>query len=212
MENLRIYEQVAEVPDNALKPIMGGRLKGMSDINPMWRIKTLTEVFGPCGIGWKYEVVSQRIEEGGNGEKAVFVDILLYYLDGEEWSAPVPGSGGSMFVSKEKNGIYTDDECFKKALTDAIGISFKALGGAANVYWKNDRTKYNSLPEMAQDMFGGELTDADKKHIEEQFANGGDDPAVCEKCGVEMNENQKLTSINNFDGHLYCLKCRKEAV
>ncbi len=147
MENLHIYDSFKEAPPEALKPITGGRLKGMSDINPMWRIRKLTEQFGPCGIGWKYEIVSQRIEEGANGEKAAFVDILLYYRNGDTWSEPVPGAGGSMFVTKESKGLHTDDECFKKALTDAIGVGGKALGLAANVYWSSDRTKYNSTPQ-----------------------------------------------------------------
>ena len=59
MENLKIYEQVRSVPAEAKKNIGGGRLKGMTDINPMWRIKKLTEVFGVCGIGWKNEIVEK---------------------------------------------------------------------------------------------------------------------------------------------------------
>ena len=54
--NLEIYNKVRQVPESAQKTIKGGRLKGMTDINPMWRIKTLTDLFGPCGIGWYYEV------------------------------------------------------------------------------------------------------------------------------------------------------------
>ena len=50
-EKLSIYNQCKTVPDEAKKEIKGGRLKGMTDINPMWRIKKLTEMFGPCGIG-----------------------------------------------------------------------------------------------------------------------------------------------------------------
>ena len=52
MNNLDIYEKVREVPENAQKKIIAGRIKGFTDINPMWRIKALTEQFGPCGIGW----------------------------------------------------------------------------------------------------------------------------------------------------------------
>ena len=52
MTNLDIYNKVREVPNKAKKNIGGGRLKGMTDINPMWRIKTLTEQFGPAGFGW----------------------------------------------------------------------------------------------------------------------------------------------------------------
>ena len=39
MENMKIYNAVSEVPANAQKPISGGRLNGMTDINPMWRIR-----------------------------------------------------------------------------------------------------------------------------------------------------------------------------
>ena len=95
--NLGLYNKVRQVPIEAKKPIQGGRLKGMTDINPMWRIKTLTEQFGPCGKGWYYEITNKEIVEGANGEKVAFLDLNLYvnYGDGhgEEWSKPIPGTG-----------------------------------------------------------------------------------------------------------------------
>ena len=115
----------------------------MTDINPMWRIKTLTEQFGVCGVGWKYEIVEKRLDKGAGDEIAAFVDINLYIKTNGEWSDAIPGTGGSMFVSKEKNGLYTSDECFKMALTDAISVSCKALGFGADVYWGKDNTKYS---------------------------------------------------------------------
>lgn len=140
---LKIYNAVRQVPENAKKPIRGGRLSGMTDINPMWRIKTLTEQFGVCGIGWKYVITDKRLEQGANGEIAAFVDIDLYVKVDGEWSEPIPGTGGSSFVAKERNGMYTSDECFKMALTDALSVACKALGFAADVYWEKDRTKYD---------------------------------------------------------------------
>ncbi len=150
MNNLDIYNKVRAVPQEALKEIQAGRLKGKSDINPMWRIKSLTEQFGPCGIGWKYEITKQWIEEGGNGEKAAFVNINLFIKHEGNWSYAIPGTGGSSFVANEKNGPYVSDECFKMALTDAISVSCKALGFGANVYWDKDRTKYDKNPEGQQ--------------------------------------------------------------
>ena len=50
-DNLKIYNAVKKVPDEAKSAINGGRLKGKTEINPLWRIKVLTEQFGPCGIG-----------------------------------------------------------------------------------------------------------------------------------------------------------------
>ena len=143
MNNLQVYDALKEVPNNALKEIKAGRLKGMSDINPMWRIKALTEQFGVCGFGWKYEIAEKRLEQGADGNISAFVDINLYVKIGDDWSDPIPGTGGSSFVAKEARGLHTSDECFKMALTDAIGVACKALGMAANVYWNNDRTKYN---------------------------------------------------------------------
>ena len=151
MDNMELYNAFREVPGNAQKHIGGGRLKGMTDINPMWRIQALTEQFGPCGIGWRYEITNKMLQPGANGEIAAFVDIMLYYVDKTtgEISAGVPGTGGSMFVTKEKNGMYTSDECFKMALTDAISVAAKALGVGADVYWQAGRTKYSN-PEPPQ--------------------------------------------------------------
>lgn len=143
MNNLDIYDKVRVVPSEAQKQITGGRLKNMTDINPMWRIKALTEQFGVCGFGWKYEIVEKRLESGANNEISAFVDIKLYIKANGEWSDPIPGTGGSSFVANESKGLYTSDECFKMALTDAISVSCKALGFGADVYWEKDRTKYS---------------------------------------------------------------------
>lgn len=144
MENLKIYNAVQQCPQNALKQITAGRLKGKSDINPMWRIFKLTELFGPCGFGWYYDITKQWLEQGANGEVSAFCNINLYVKQGEEWSKPIQGTGGSTFVAKERNGAYTSDECFKMALTDAISVACKMLGFAADVYWEEGRSKYTA--------------------------------------------------------------------
>lgn len=143
MNNLNIYNAVREVPNEAKREIYAGRLKGKTDINPMWRIKKLTEIYGPCGIGWKYVITDKRMEQSPTNEIACFLDIDLFVKDNGQWSEAIPGTGGSMFVSQERNGLYTSDECYKMALTDAISVSCKALGFGADVYWDKDKTKYS---------------------------------------------------------------------
>ena len=145
MENMKIYEAARGVPQEALKTIQAGRLKGMSDINPMFRIKRLTELFGPCGVGWWYEITGKEITfDEITNQKCAFVDINLYYTDPETGhdSHAIPGTGGASFVATERNGPYMSDECYKMALTDAISVAAKALGIAADVYYKNGRSKY----------------------------------------------------------------------
>lgn len=146
MENLKYYNMGRQVPQEAKKSIGGGRLKGMTDINPMWRIKKLTEMFGVCGIGWKYEIEKEWIEKNGD-EQAAFVKINLYIKDDDKWSDAIPGVGGNMFVAKEKERLYTSDECFKMALTDALSVSCKALGIGADIYFDKDRSKYDAREE-----------------------------------------------------------------
>ena len=147
MDNMKIYNQARSVPTEAKKAITAGRLKGMTDVNPMYRIKRLTEIFGPCGIGWWYEITDKQIvyDELSN-QKAAFVDILLYFVDPETGAVchGIPGTGGAAFVAQERNGAYLSDECFKMALTDALSVACKALGIAADVYWDKDRTKYST--------------------------------------------------------------------
>lgn len=143
-ENLKIYNLLSSTPNEARKEIGAGRLKGMTDINPMWRIKKLTEVFGICGFGWKYTITSQRLEHGCNGQISAFVDIDLFVKVDGEWSDAIQGTGGASFVTQESKGLYQSDECFKMALTDAIGIACKALGMSADIYFAKGYTKYTA--------------------------------------------------------------------
>lgn len=149
MDNMELYNAMREVPKEAMKTIGAGRLKGMSDINPMWRLKKLTEVFGPCGFGWRIEIVKMWLEPGASGVVAAFVQIALYVKVEDEWSTGIPGIGGSSFVAQEKSGMYTSDEAYKMAYTDAISVACKALGMAADVYYANDRTKYTNAEQQS---------------------------------------------------------------
>lgn len=149
MNNLDLYEKFRAVPDNAKREIKGGKLNGKTDINPMWRIKVLTEAFGPCGIGWYYKLLNRWLEPGANGEIAAFVEIELYVKVNNEWSIPIFGTGGSMFVNTEKGQLVTNDEAYKMATTDAISVAAKQLGIGADVYWGGNETKYSRTSSPA---------------------------------------------------------------
>ena len=196
-DNMRIYDAVRAVPEEAKRAITAGRLKGKTDINPMWRIKALTEQFGPCGDGWGYTIDRLWIEEGAKGEKCAFAQISLWYRreDGTR-SDPVIGIGGNMLVANEKNGLYTSDECYKMALTDAISVACKALGFGADVYWGADRTKYTPKQEpqnpqkpplicvSCHNAIGGISTSNAKKTAEEvaEFTRRESGADLCYSC------------------------------
>lgn len=193
MENLEIYEKSRSVPENAQKTIRGGKLKGFTDINPMWRIKKLTEIYGPCGLGWYTEKLKEWTQTGPDGRTAAFMDINLYVKTGEEWSKPIFGTGGSMFVNLEKDELTTSDECFKMAYTDAVSVACKSLGLGADIYWQNDRTKYNSEPKP----------DVKQTPTDEEILK-------CSKCGKKITVAEHDYSVKNYK-RVLCRTCQKEA-
>ena len=143
--NLRFYIRSKQPPAEALKPFKREGGFGGTDINAMWRIKQLTDLFGPCGIGWYTEVTRREIVAYDPLHQKAFVDINLYIRDPNtmEWSKPIQGTGGNDWVKQRKSGdVVVNDECFKMAETDALGSACKKLGFAADIYWEQDKSKY----------------------------------------------------------------------
>lgn len=146
MDNMTLYERYAQPPKDALKAFSNGKFSG-TDINPMWRIKALTEAFGPCGLGWYTEVKRMWREDTPDGAATVYCEVLLYVKYEGEWSKPIAGIGGNTLTRVTKNGSSTTDEAYKMAYTDALGIACKALGFGADIWWKSNDTKYTAYQE-----------------------------------------------------------------
>lgn len=160
MENLTIYKNLSQPPKDALKTIQAGRLKGKSDISPQWRIEAMTEQFGICGVGWRYEITKQWVEAGSENQVFAFTNVDVFVKVDGEWSYPIPGNGGSMLIVNEKNGIHNNDEAFKMSLTDALSVAMKSLGMAADIYRGFfDGSKYTNKPQEPQ-----KATEFDEKH------------------------------------------------
>lgn len=152
-ENMKLWDVVKRPPETALKQITGGRLgkAGMINIDPQWRYQAITEQFGPCGAGWYYTLEDRWVVDGNAGEMVQYAHVLFYYNQGGEWSKGIPGTGGSMLIAKERDGLRTNDEALKMAVTDALSCSLKLLGVAADVYMgKFDGTKYKDDPPPNQ--------------------------------------------------------------
>lgn len=143
MNNMEVWDKLKRPPTSALKTIKGGRLNGMTDISPQWRYQIMTEVFGQCGVGWRYSIERTWTEPGSEGQLMAFAEVLVHTKDGEDWSAGVPGIGGSTLVTLESKGLHTSDEGFKMAITDALSTALKMIGVGADIYaGKFDGTKY----------------------------------------------------------------------
>jgi len=155
-ENLKVWNNLKAVPAEAKKRIAAGRLKGMTDIKPQWRLKMMTEQFGVIGLGWYYEISKTWTESYGSEISAhVMVNLYIMDHDNKRWSAPIQGIGGSMLIANEKIKDYEktlyntpfkpyhSDEAYKMATTDALSVAMKQIGVAADVYMGLSDSKYD---------------------------------------------------------------------
>lgn len=149
-DNLRHWAGLERTDPKYTKPFTrSGGFRG-TDINPTWRIKRMTEHFGPVGIGWgttepHFDMVQ---EEAG---RVVYCRVGIWYRDGDQKSEPVWGVGGDVVSGKRSSGqAFVDDEAQKKAFTDALGNAMKSLGVSADVFLKLfDDSKYRAESEEA---------------------------------------------------------------
>ena len=77
MNNLKIWNEVKRPPNNVLKKIDYGYLKGKSDINPQWRLMAMTQAFGMVGHGWTYRIVRTWSETGSDGQVMAFAEVSV---------------------------------------------------------------------------------------------------------------------------------------
>jgi len=213
--NRRIWDKVHKPDTTSLKTIGGGRLKGMTDINPQWRLQAATDVFGPCGIGWWYTIKELWTAPGSDGQVMAFARVDVYYRDGDVISSPVEGIGGSMMITNETkkeqqaDGAtkyvpyqYTNDECYKMAVTDALSVAFKALGFGAEIYagrW--DGSKYLEKPKPPEPTAQDKIKALPEKIRDGMKAVGIDTVAkamaFCE--AHKWNEETMNAELNNMD-------------
>lgn len=140
-DTLRIWNALGKTdPAHTKQFKRSGGFSGTA-LKPVWVEKRLTELFGPCGVGWGTDEPSFRIVEAGD-EMLVYCTVAGWYIENGE-RATVFGVGGDKIVAKTKFGLSSDDEAFKKAATDAIGNAFKHIGVGADIHMGQfDDSKY----------------------------------------------------------------------
>ena len=150
-KNLEIWNKVKQVPPQFTKPISFGKLQGKSDINPQWRLMAMTQAFGQVGHGWTYRIVRTWSEpHPTDGSVMCFAEVAVKTKVDGEWGQEFGGIGGSEIVEKNKNGLKSNDDGYKMAVTDALSVAFKAVGVAGDVYLGNfDGSKYGRNIDQA---------------------------------------------------------------
>jgi hypothetical protein len=142
-DNLAIWNTLGRTsPEHTKGFKRGGGFSGTA-VKPIYTEQKMTEMFGPCGIGWGVSEPTFQLVPGSDGQTAVYCWLTLWFVHDGARSQPIPGVGGDFVIVKQSSGLRTDDEAFKKAFTDAIGNAMKHIGMSADVHMgRFDDSKY----------------------------------------------------------------------
>lgn len=142
-DNRSIWDKVQYTEISATKPIQG-KGRPMTDINPTWRMKRMTEMFGPVGLGWGWSIDDRWAEDVGPKRYAYIQLTVWYSLDGGQTKLIAGPHIGGTDMGQGK------DEAYKQSVTDAFGKCISMIGVAADVYegrW--DDSKYQNEASAA---------------------------------------------------------------
>ena len=136
--HLDLWNRFADIDPAFTKPITGKDYRGTSP-NPHYVIQCLTEMFGPVGVGFGWEVEQDEFTPIGE-EVLHWCRIRFWHTDR---SNGFSAYGQTKALMKTKNGLRLDEDAPKKSLTDAITKAASQIGIAANIFlgrW--DDSKY----------------------------------------------------------------------
>ncbi|WP_210354519.1 hypothetical protein [Brucella sp. 2280] len=150
MSKLDLWEAHADIDPAMTKAITGKAYKGTSP-NPQHVIWCLTDMFGPVGQGFGWEVLAEDFTPLGE-EILHWCRIRFWHTDRQNY---YEAYGQTKALMKTRNsGLMSDEDAPKKSLTDAIIKAASQLGIAANIFlgrWDDQKYVDELKKEFRQD-------------------------------------------------------------
>ncbi|MBG3129623.1 hypothetical protein I4674_07405 [Proteus mirabilis] len=157
--NLNIWKRVQRTDPRFTKPLEGMGFIGTS-INSTYMFMRATEIFGPIGEGWGYEVLEEKFIDGKplvepvldernkqvatrflrDSDGSLFceqnhsIKIRFWYIIECETRGEFESYGATPYRYQTNYGIKVDGEAIKKSLTDAIKKALSMLGFSSDVF------------------------------------------------------------------------------
>lgn len=159
MDNMKLWQSVCVTDPKAVKPITGKQYKGNSP-KPYWVIQRATEVFGPCGLGWGVQILSERFERFGD-EALHIAHVMVWYMqDGKRCEIEQMGQTRAAYISAAGKHIV-DEDAPKKSATDGMVKCLSMLGFAGDIFsgqwddskyvaWAAEETKRREMPTITE--------------------------------------------------------------
>ena len=140
MDKMTIWNAGYKVPKDAQKEFSNGRFKG-SSIEPTWRYRVLTELFGACGMGWRFVQVNSQYSPDGSAHYCT--GYLEYVTEGTLADPDARIHRTSTLTGGTPVYAKGQDETPKMSETDCISKLCHHMGIAGDVYaGKFDGDKY----------------------------------------------------------------------
>jgi hypothetical protein len=178
--SLHLWNQVAKTDPDYTKDYKGAGGFSGTAINSTYQVRKATELFGPIGIGWGYNIVESKYTDGhaiagkdDSGKPFIHDNITtklhtlhlkLWYMH-EGKRGEVEHFGHTPFVFVNKFGVQMENEPEKKSLTDAIGKCLSMLGFSADIFMG----EYDDINYKEQLRVESDIKKAENKETEEQI-------------------------------------------
>ena len=141
-ENLALWRRVCVTDPKAVKPITGKQYSGNSP-KPYWIVEQLTATFGPCGIGWGFNILNERFERFSDTDTLHIAAVRFWYvLDGKRGELEQIGQTKASYMAGSGK-FMLDEDAPKKSVTDALVKCASYIGFAGDIFsgrW--DDSKY----------------------------------------------------------------------
>lgn len=142
MDNMNLWNRVSKTDPDAVKPITGKQYSGNSP-KPYYIVRRLTEEFGPCGIGWGFTILNERMERLSETDVLHVAVVRFWFKQGEQRGELEQIGQTKAVYEKSKGGLMVDEDAPKKSVTDALVKCASYLGFAGDIFsgrW--DDSKY----------------------------------------------------------------------
>ncbi|WP_375084185.1 hypothetical protein ACE2AL_07120 [Providencia sp. SKLX074055] len=219
-DHLNIWKRVQRTDARFTKPLDGVGYTGTS-INSTYMFMRATEIFGPIGEGWGYEIVEDKFVNGKpltepvldernkqvatrflrDGDGSLFCEqnhslkIRFWYTIECETRGEFESYGATPYRYQTTYGIKVDGEVFKKSLTDAIKKALSMLGFSSDVYMgMHDNPEYVASNKLEYEIKAASDNAEDATRIRKELDEKFTRHTETMRSAVTPNELRGITS------------------
>ena len=174
-------------------------------INGYWMFRKATELWGPIGSGWGFDILADEFKDGApivDDQNNTICMSQMHTAKIRLWygSRDIPGVlayGHTPYIQNSRYGPYTDMEAPKKSITDALKKALSMLGFSADVYMGQfDDKEYVQSQQMKE--FIEKADDKDKaiEDAQQELKDYVDSNLESVKTAVTVNEVNGIVRVS----------------